>query len=119
MKAFQTSSLVLLAFVGCGGGESTDYTDGAQAALQAAATSAADTSAALKSGAYIEYAVTGDVELTDREEEVVLCSTTSDGFMAHTIGSWNFSCMNCRSISASNSRGDSLWLSTGSDIPPI
>jgi hypothetical protein len=91
MKAYLSSSLALLAFVGCGGSESADYTEEAQAALQAAATSSAAPSAAMKSGAYIEYTVTGDVELSDREEEVVLCSTSEDGFKAHTIGKWNIS----------------------------
>jgi len=91
MKAVLSSSLALLTFAACGGSESGDYTEETQAALQAAATSAAAPSAAMKSGAYIEYTVTGDVELSDREEEVVLCSTSEDGFLAHTIGKWNFS----------------------------
>jgi len=91
MKAYLPSSLALLVLVGCGGGESADYTEQAEAALEAAATSTAAASATMKSGAYIEYTVTGDVELSDREEEVVLCSTSEDGFLAHTIGKWNFS----------------------------
>ncbi len=91
MRASLSSSLALLTLVGCSGGETADYAEEAQASPQAAATSAAAPSAAMKSGAYIEYTVTGDVELSAREQEVVLCSTSSDGFKAHTIGKWNFS----------------------------
>ncbi len=91
MKASLSLSLALLTLAACGGSESADYTDEVQAALQQAATSTPVASAAMKSGAYIEYSVKGDIEVSDREEEVVLCSTSSHGFKAHTIGQWNFS----------------------------
>ncbi len=39
---------------------------------------------------WIEYAVTGSATVSDREEEVVMCSKTEDGLQAHTLGEWNF-----------------------------
>ncbi|UCD24210.1 MAG: hypothetical protein JSW51_14475 [Gemmatimonadota bacterium] len=91
MKASLSLSLALLTLAACGGSEGADYTDEIETALQEAATSTPVANAAMKSGAYIEYSVKGDIEVSDREEEVVLCSTSSDGFKAHTIGEWNFS----------------------------
>ena len=46
--------------------------------------------AASVSPVWIEYAVTGDAELEAREEDVVMCSETEDGFKAHTLGDWVF-----------------------------
>ena len=40
------------------------------------------------SNVWFEYTVTGDVELTGREEDVVMCSNTDDGFQAQTLGEW-------------------------------
>ncbi len=80
-------SLALLALVGCGEREGGSKMDSSERSASAVAATAANV--AMKSGAYIEYTVTGDVQLSDREEEVVLCSNTSDGFQAHTIGNWN------------------------------
>jgi hypothetical protein len=90
MKALLPSALALLVLVGCAGSDDEARTEETQSNIEAAATSAA-APGAMKSGAYIEYTVTGDVEVSNREEEVVLCSETSDGFKAHTIGDWNFS----------------------------
>lgn len=83
-----SAGLVLLALLGCGGREGDGETDSRQ--RSAGAVEATSANVVVKSGAFIEYTVTGDVELSDREEEVVLCSNTSDGFQAHTIGAWNF-----------------------------
>jgi hypothetical protein len=41
--------------------------------------------------AWIEYAVTGPVELENREEDVVMCSLTDEAFLVHTLGEWNVS----------------------------
>lgn len=41
--------------------------------------------------AWIEYAVTGTVQLENREEDVVMCSITDEAFLVHTIGEWNVS----------------------------
>ena len=41
--------------------------------------------------AWIEYAVTGAVELDNREENVVMCSVTDEAFLVHTLGEWNVS----------------------------
>ncbi len=44
--------------------------------------------AAAVSPVWIEYTVSGDAELQAREEDVVMCSETEDGFKAHTLGDW-------------------------------
>ena len=41
--------------------------------------------------AWIEYTVTGDAIVEDREENVVMCSITDEAFLVHTIGEWNIS----------------------------
>ncbi len=41
--------------------------------------------------AWIEYAVTGDVSVENREEDVVMCSDTDEAFLVHTLGTWNVS----------------------------
>lgn len=44
-----------------------------------------------KSGAWVEYRITGDAEASHREEEVVMCSESDQGFRAHSMGSWSLS----------------------------
>jgi len=36
----------------------------------------------------VRYSISGPVTLNGREDDVVLCSNTSDGFMARTLGDW-------------------------------
>ena len=45
----------------------------------------------LNAQAWIEYAVTGEVDLENREEDVVMCSVTDEAFLVHTLGAWNVS----------------------------
>jgi len=49
-----------------------------------------DKGATAVSPVWIEYTVTGDTEVQAREEDVVMCSETEDGFKAHTLGDWVF-----------------------------
>lgn len=42
------------------------------------------------SAAWIEYTVTGDAEVQGREEDVVMCSESDDGFRAAALGDWVF-----------------------------
>lgn len=37
---------------------------------------------------YIEYSVTGAVTHSGRDVDVVLCSSSEDGFIIHTLGDW-------------------------------
>jgi hypothetical protein len=39
---------------------------------------------------WIEYTITGDAEVTAREDDVVMCSEIDDGFEVHTLGDWIF-----------------------------
>ena len=41
--------------------------------------------------AWIEYTVTGDASLENREEDVVMCGVTDEAFLVHTLGEWNIS----------------------------
>ena len=45
----------------------------------------------LNAQAWIEYAVTGDASVENREEDVVMCTITDEAFLAHTLGQWNVS----------------------------
>jgi hypothetical protein len=40
------------------------------------------------SSAWVEYSISGPVTLNGREDDVVICSNTSDGFKARTLGDW-------------------------------
>lgn len=38
--------------------------------------------------AWVEYSISGPVTLSGREDDVVICSSSSDGFKARTLGDW-------------------------------
>ncbi len=38
--------------------------------------------------AWVEYSISGPVTLSGREDDVVMCSSSSDGFKARTLGDW-------------------------------
>ncbi len=40
------------------------------------------------SPAWVEYDISGAVTLSGREDDVVMCSSSSDGFQARTLGDW-------------------------------
>ncbi len=85
MRDAMTAAL-LIGALACGGGE-----EGPRAGQGAGTETdpAATLPEAQKSGAYIEYTVSGDYSVTDREEEVVMCSEVEGGLKAHTLGAWN------------------------------
>ena len=39
---------------------------------------------------FIEYSVTGAVDHSGRDVDVVMCSSSEDGFIIHTLGDWVF-----------------------------
>lgn len=43
-----------------------------------------------QSDVFIEYAVTGAVDHSGRDVDVVMCSSSEDGFIIHTLGDWVF-----------------------------
>jgi hypothetical protein len=58
--------------------------------LAAAAGFLAVAPAHAQSDVFIEYAVTGAVDHSGRDVDVVMCSASEDGFIIHTLGDWVF-----------------------------
>ncbi len=59
-------------------------------ALAAALMTATATSVQAQTEIFIEYSVTGSASASGRDVDVVICSSSEDGFNIHSVGEWVF-----------------------------
>ena len=81
---------MLVLVMACGGeAREAGPEEEAGPAATAGETAAGESGEAVTSGNnWIEYSVTGEVEGSGRAEEVMMCSTTGEEFLARSLGDW-------------------------------